>query len=311
MRKILVTAISGNVSNSILKILEKTEDEIFGCDVYNYPVGMDQVKLYWTSEWAADSDYIDNLLERCRKNQITHIIPVNESEISVIDKNRERFINAGIKLLINSSEIICTFMDKALTAKRLDQIPSICVPRTFFYDDFVEDGKSYIAKYRQSCGSKFLRRITYKSELENVKDKENLIIQEYIPDEENEYTVGVYSNGIKVETIIFKRKLQNGYTSFVELVLDDSIKKDAITIAKEIHLKGAINLQLRKYMGKNYIFEINPRISGTVGFRHQLNFNDLLWWLDLIDGKYDYNYDKKYTKAIGIRELNEKFLELE
>ena len=311
MRRILVTAISGNVSNSILKILEKTEDEIFGCDVYNYPVGMDRVKLHWKCDWAAASDYIENLLEKCRENEITHIIPVNESEIAIINENRERFKNEGIKILINSDEIICTFMDKALTAKRLKQIPGIRVPETFLYNNFEESGKRYVAKYRQSCGSKFLKILTYKSELKDGKDKEKLIIQEYVPDEENEYTVGVYSNGIKVETIIFKRKLQNGYTSFVELVSDDSIKKDAVTIAKEIHLKGAINLQLRKYMGKNYIFEINPRISGTVGFRHQLNFNDLLWWLDLIDGKYDYNYDKKYTKAIGIRELNEKFLEME
>ena len=46
MRRILVTAISGDVANGILKILQDTEDCVYGCDIYDYPVGMDRVITY-------------------------------------------------------------------------------------------------------------------------------------------------------------------------------------------------------------------------------------------------------------------------
>lgn len=307
MRRILVTAISGDVSNEILKILQETEDEIFGCDVYDYPVGMDRVINFWKSEWALSPNYLDSLLEKCKEFRITHIIPVNEMEIAVINKERDRFTEAGIKLIMNDSEVLKVFLNKYETVNYLKQINGVCVPQTYRYNDFIEDGKEYIVKLNSSCGSKYLKRITRYSEID-LDEREDFVIQEYIPDSEHEYTVGVFSNGMRLDTIIFKRKLKHGYTSFVELIFDEEIKKDVERIAKKIHLKGFVNVQLRKYQGKNYIFEINPRISGTAGFRHQLGFRDVLWWLDLVDGKVGYDYEAHYKSAIGLRELNEKFV---
>ena len=65
MRRILVTAISGDVANGILKILSETEDEIYGCDVNDYPVGMDKTKAYWKSDYAVSNCYVNNLLKKC------------------------------------------------------------------------------------------------------------------------------------------------------------------------------------------------------------------------------------------------------
>ena len=77
MRKILVTAISGDVSNGILKILRETGDEIYGCDINDYPVAMDKVKQFWKSDLALSPEYIENLILKCKELGITHLIPVN------------------------------------------------------------------------------------------------------------------------------------------------------------------------------------------------------------------------------------------
>lgn len=310
MRRILVTAISGDVSNEILKILQETNDEIYGCDVYDYPVGMDRVTRFWKSQWASSPDYLDSLLEKCKEFGITHLIPVNEVEIAVINEEREKFTQAGIRLIMNDPELIRIFLNKFETIEYLKQMEGVCVPLTYRPNEFVEDGKEYIVKLNSSCGSKYLKKITHCSEIE-IEEKEDFIIQEYIPDAEHEYTVGVFSNGGRIDTIIFKRKLKHGYTSFVELVTEEGIKRDVERIAREIHLTGFINIQLRVFKNKNFIFEINPRISGTAGFRHQLGFRDVLWWLDLVDGRTEYEYEAQYKQAVGLRELNEKFVILE
>ena len=311
MRKILVTAISGNVSNGILKALLDTDDIVYGCDIYDYPVGMDKVVKYWKSDMATSDKYIKNLLTKCKEYEITHLIPVNELEIREIRKNLLLFEEAGISVIINNPCIIDTFLDKYKTAHFLKKLDGIYVPDTCFYRDFVEDGKQYIVKLNNSCGSKLLKIFTKKQELDELGINENeCVIQEYIDEENEEYTVGVFSDGIQVSTIIFKRKLEHGYTSFVELVEDESIEKMAEKIAKEIDLKGYINIQLRKHDTKNYIFEINPRISGTVYFRHMLGFKDVIWWLNLLDGKEVKPYICTYSKAVGMRELSEKYVEL-
>lgn len=310
MRRILVTAISGNVSNGILKALQETGDVLYGCDVYDYPVGMDKVACYWKSLFAVEPNYINHLLSKCEEYQITHLIPVNEAEIKVINENRTIFAERGIKVLINDDFVVDTFLDKYETNKYLANIERISVPETFYAMDFNRRGKKFIVKLNASCGSKFLRIIDNKEELDGLNlEKNEYIVQEYI-DSEEEYTVGVFSDGNNISTIIFKRKLENGYTSFVELMQDDSIKNDVEAIAKSINLKGYVNIQLRKLNNKNYIFEINPRISGTVYFRHLLGFKDVIWWLDVLDGKNIPSYVCEYKEAIGMRELSEKYVVL-
>lgn len=309
MRNILVTAISGDVANGILKILQNTEDNVFGCDVYDYPVGMDRVVKWWKIDFASDENYIPNLISKCIENNITHIIPVNEKEISEIKKNIDLFQRKNIKVVINDGKIIDTFLDKYLTYKYLSDIKGVNVPKTFEIDEYVEDGREYILKLRNACGSKYIRKISSREELSDLPYPEGeFILQEYLPDEGQEYTVGVFSDGENVNTIIFRRKLKDGYSAFVEYVEDDTISNMAIQIAHNIKLKGYINIQLRKKRGLNYIFEINPRISGTVVFRDMLGFRDVIWWLDLTDGKRVPEYEKKWKRAIGIRELNEKYV---
>lgn len=309
MRRILVSAISGDVANGILKILKETDSVVFGCDINEYPIGMDKVSAYWKSDLAISSFYITNILEKCREYHITHFIPVNEQEIRVVNHNKKVFLDVGIKVMINAPFIIDTFLDKYRTYEHLKNLEGICVPETFRYSDFVEDGTEYVVKLNQSCGSKLFEVVRSRREIEKLGLKEEeFVIQKYLKNAEEEYTVGVFSNGEKIETIIFKRKLTHGYTSFVELVRDEKIEYEARQIAQCMELKGYINIQLRKNNGNNYIFEINPRISGTVYFRHMLEFKDVLWWLDLLDCNNDFEYKHPYKEAIGMRELSEKFV---
>lgn len=312
MRRILVTAISGDVANGILKILQETENSVYGCDIYDYPVGMDRVIAYWKSDAAVSPVYIENLLEKCREYQITHLIPANEVEIKVISKNLSLFQNVGIKVMINDPDMIETLQDKFKTVRMLDKIEGVTAPKTYLYNDFTEDGRTYIVKLRNSCGSKLLKKIKTIDEINELKvDVEDIVIQEYIDEEAQEYTVGVFSDGRDTSTIIFRRELKHGYTSFVELVEDEGIRDIAEKIVNYMDLRGYINIQLRKHGEKNYIFEINARISGSVYFQYMLGHNIVIWWLDLLDGKVGHVYENKYKRAIGIRELTEKFVIME
>lgn len=310
MRRILVTAIGGDVGHSILKCLYKTNDKLYGCDVVDYPVGGDLVEKYHKIELANHSNYINSILDICKLNSITHIIPVSEPEIIEISKNREVFIGNGIKLLINSEVVLSTCLDKYKTCVFLKR-HNLNAMNFSLYDEFVEDGQKHIVKLRRSCGSKLLKVFKYKSELNDTiekYDKDDLIIQDYIDADDSEFTVGVFKYSEDIRVIIFNRELQNGFTKFIELSHDQQIYELAVEVARLMDVEGSINIQLRKKDDNIYIFEINPRLSGTTNFRNKLGFQDVIWWLNAIDNEPIDSYDEKYESAIGIREMNEKII---
>lgn len=313
MRRILISAIGGDVGHSILKCLQKSNDYLIGCDVIDYPVGLDLVQKYYKISHATEEDYLERVLQICKDNQITHFIPVSEPEIKKVSDNRFLFNECGIKILINSEKIIDICLDKYKTGCFLNehniQKMKICLAK-----DYIDDGNNYIVKLRKSCGSKLLKVINNSEGLDeclNMYVAEDLVIQEYIDDSDEEYTVGIFGWNNDLRIIIFRRKLQGGFTKFVELVNDPVISSVCIKIAQVLELKGSINIQLRKKNNVCYVFEINPRLSGTTNFRNQLGFTDVIWWLEAIDGKTLNQYIPKYNYAIGIREMNEKFLIME
>ena len=103
----------------------------------------------------------------------------------------------------------------------------------------------------------------------------------YIDNIEGEYTCCVFRSSKKeLRSIIFKRILYGGYTSYGKVVENKNISNLIEEISKKLDLRGSINIQLRMKKNKPYVFEINPRFSSTVLFRHMLGFNDLIWSIE-------------------------------
>lgn len=305
MRRILVTAISGDIGNGICKILSETDCVLFGCDVNEIAVGMDLVSEFYRCSFAVDPGYTEEILNFCMQREIGYVIPVNEREIERLNQDRALFEQAGIKLVIQSEKVLSVCLDKYLTAKLLQEL-GITVPST--YPDAIDckDEECYVVKPRCSNGSKNIY-ITSGKKIHTQGLPEGSVAQELI-DSDEEYTVGVYRNGTVTNVIAFKRQLKNGYSNQVELQPEEMFADLARKIADGFQLTGYINVQLRMKDGVPYIFEINPRISGTVRFRHLLGYTDVLWWLDLVDGIDTEKYRCPYVQAVGVRELNEKFL---
>lgn len=304
MRRILVTAVSGDIGNAIVKILLNTDSVVFACDINEYVPCMNEVEEFWQCSYAVEKGYIDELLAKCQKYDIQYLIPTNEREIEAIDKNREYFERIGIKIVIQNTKVLQICLDKYKTMEFL-KANSIGVPDSFIDENMMESDKQYICKARRSNGSKKNCKISGRQK--ELFHKEEDIIQEFI-DSDEEYTIGVFRDNKTINTIIFRRQLKNGYSNLVKLQSDSEIEKLAKQVADIFDLRGYINIQLKRKAGNLFVFEINPRISGTVMFRHMLGFEDLLWWLDLLDGKSTPEYFCQYKDVVGIRELSEKIL---
>jgi carbamoyl-phosphate synthase large subunit len=313
VKRVLVTAIGGQVGHGILKCLDGYDGESYGTDINDFPAGIDRVTAFAKVPLAVEAEFIPTLLLLCKDWGITHLIPVNEQEILIIARNADTFKSNGINVLSLTAEQLNICSDKYTLPSVLKSF-GLNAPDSYSVDEFAPDGGQYIAKLRNSYGSRLTHIFETREQLMSIisQTKKEVVVQRYIPSPETEYTVGVFATEKEVRSIAFRRKLESGYTQFIELADNDSeFLKMAERIAENLGIIGSFNIQLRKNNGKYYIFEINPRISGTVFFRHILGFQDVRWWLAHSSNELLLPYDKKYTKAVGIREFNEKIISSE
>ena len=74
MKRILVTAIGGQVGHGILKCLDGYDGEIFGTDINDYPAGIDRVVSFRKVPFAIDPQFIPTIMQLCEDKGITHLM---------------------------------------------------------------------------------------------------------------------------------------------------------------------------------------------------------------------------------------------
>jgi carbamoyl-phosphate synthase large subunit len=160
------------------------------------------------------------------------------------------------------------------------------------------------------------------------------IAQEYIGTPDCEYTAcvlhsldGEYINSIAVKRMIMsslgnRLKIKNtthktelGQTLAIssgisqgEIGKFPAVTSQCVEIAQALHSKGPVNIQLRFVNNKVYVFEINPRYSGTTSLRAMVGFNEP----DIMIRKHLLNEpvqtDFEYKEGVILRGLEEQFI---
>lgn len=307
MRNILITGIGGDVACAIIRCLldNNKKDNIFGIDIKEYTPYMDLLAKTFIAPGYRDKEYMPYIKNLIKDYNITHFLPTSEQEIILADKERVYFEEQNVKILINTPLIVDICTSKYKTAEFLRN-HGIDAPMTFYAENYC-DGLEYpfIMKSDSGCGSKNLHVIHNEDEW-FLADKQGMICQQMVGSSDTEYTVGVFSNGKIVNSITLKRRLgYGGLSALVECCNIPAIDEIANKAAKAFGLRGSFNIQLRQDGEKYYIFEINPRLSSTTGFRHKFGFRDAVWWFDMMDGNLVPEFKKSVEGLIGVKVLDD------
>lgn len=314
-KTVLITGVGGDIGQSIIKCLREINYNfiLLGCDIDPYAAGKDEVEKFLIAPKTVETDrYFRFIRQNADRYKIRFIYPTTEAEIVFFNLHREYFQEREIIVFINRASIINTFFDKYKTIKFLKENDIPC-PDTFLVQDYDNQlDFPILIKPRRGCSSRGVVKINNKEEFDFYKKRiRNAIVQEYISNEDSEYTTGVFSNGGKVYSITFKRLLGfGGVSKIAQLIIDNKFFKLAEKIAHKSGLIGSMNIQIRKRKRKLLIFEINPRFSSTVYFRHCFGFQDVKWWLDIKENK-DIKYIPKFKNGVVVRTLSEKFFNLD
>ncbi|MCA6378176.1 MAG: ATP-grasp domain-containing protein [Cytophagales bacterium] len=280
---VLVTGCGGDIGQSIGKILKEIPliNNIYGIDISSKNAGSFIYPNFKVGLPIKHPDFFQFLNEFIKTNKIDLYIPMAEPELRHLTQvNRLDFFGQATMIHANRLALEIGF-DKLKTSEFLQQ-HGLPFPKTHIASDYVKMNLfPFILKSRSGSGGKNLYLINDRDDISYLQKKvllENYIVQEFLTQDSDEYTCGLFrSKAGEIRSIIFRRELTGGYSGFGEVIESEPITLLLNSIAQNINLQGSINVQLRMISDVPYVFEINPRFSSTVRFRNMFGFNDVLW----------------------------------
>ena len=329
---IMVAGIGGaSLGSEILKSLDLAEKyRVFGCDISKTAYGLYEEGFEKT--YLIDGqDYVKSVIAACRDAGATLLIPGGEAPMVLLSAQVQALNNAGIRLVCNNPNVIAICSDKAKNFKVLTSL-GITIPRTTTIEgkDSIESvGLPCVVKPATGTGGSALvffatdvaEALIYADYIRRMGGIP--IAQEYLSEEEGEFTVGVLSlpNGSVAGSIALRRALdaklsvimrsRGGVISsgYSQGYIDDfpDIRDQCEMLARAIGSTGPLNIQGR-LRGSMFIpFEINPRFSASTYLRALAGFNEVDIYLQaLLTGKTP--SVSSIRKGWYLRSLTEKFV---
>jgi carbamoyl-phosphate synthase large subunit len=286
MHRVLVTAVGGNIGQGVVKALRAGSREYFivGTDMEPRSAGFSFVDRACVTLAAGAPGMSAALTAIVETERIEAIYVCSPQELTFFSAARVGLERAtGARVLVNPEPVIRIGQDKFETARFLETHGFPC-PETALADDgpavdrLIERwGFPVIAKPRGGWTSVNVFTIPSRAALEAARVLvPDLVVQRYLPDATEEYTAGVVGSAAarRFAWIVLRRDLTQGTTYRTELVQDSAMGAQVVAMAQALGVEGACNFQFRIVDGLPFVYEINPRFSGTSGIRYLYGFND-------------------------------------
>lgn len=288
MQRFLVTGANGDIADAIGRVLAQAfpDAQRIGTEIEGaaqWPGSRTFSALHFLPR-GDSPDYCRALADLADQVDATLVIPTSEGELQALAQPGARGIRRP--LLMNDGTLVLRFLDKLATAQWLNEI-GIDAPRTTLLRDAQPSDLPFMVKPRHGRGSRGLEIVRSAARLAVVKAERegDAVAQALLEPDDAEFTCAIFRWHDDVRTLCMRRRLVGGMTAQIAVENNDSIASLLGRLAAKLPAQACINVQLRLTANGPRIFEINPRLSGTVMMRHLAGFSDLVWWINALSGR--------------------------
>lgn len=274
-----------------------------------------------------DENYIDCILEICKRHHINAIICLNDLELPILAANKARFDAVGVLPIVSRQEVIDICFDKYLTAQYVESI-GLKTPKTFINLEEAKNALSkgdlkfpLVLKPRWGSGSIGIEVVNDMDELDEVytmllkkvkksilatasRGNEYILIQQKIDGQEYGMDVMNDFNGSN-RGVSVKKKLamRAGETDKAQTVDNAEIRAIGRALGENLKHIGNLDVDVFEKDGKFYVLELNPRFGGGFPFSYEAGVNlplAIIEWLkgnDIDDSMLIPSYGKTFAKC--------------
>jgi carbamoyl-phosphate synthase large subunit len=267
--RVLVTGAGGPSGISILRDLDGEALELFAADIDPFAAGLYLVDAPRRAILPRGDDprFCGSLLEICRAESVAIVVPTVDSELLPLALDRERYADAGVRLVLASAGTLRTCLDKWALAERCRG--AVRVPDTWVVDAGFDPGAPdppVIVKPRSGSGSRGIRLVERRAELEALERDGTLLVQEHLPGTEYSLDVLAREDGHVAGVVPRARlKVDSGIAVTGRTLHDERLDTFAREVARLIGLTTVANVQAKEdASGTPALLEVNARFPGTM-----------------------------------------------
>lgn len=312
-----ILILSAGTRNKIVQYFVKTLNgmgKVIATDMSNLAPAIYEADKYYIVPKMTAPEYLDVVLDICKKEEITGVLSLIDPELSLLAENREKFEAIGTTV-IGSSYTLCEMsLDKFQMYSWLKTHGYRCAKSYMDKDAFFADVDAGVITYpvfvKPARGSASIS-ISKVYDRETVEllfaHEDGLMIQEFLDGQEIGADVYIDMVSHEVVSIFTKKKLKmragetDKAVSFKDEKLFDLIEQ----FVKEAGYSGQIDIDIFDVNGEYYISEVNPRFGGGYPHAFESGADHMKLIVHNLEGEANERVIGKYENGIYMMKYNE------
>ena len=312
-----ILILSAGTRNKVVQYFKEAvgeEGRVIATDCSNLAPAVYEADAFYLVPRITASGYLDRVLDICKKEKIDGVFSLIDPELSLLAKEKERFLQIGTTPIISPYELVETCFDKYEMFKLLQEMQ---IPTGMFYVDkevFYEDkaagkiGYPVFVKPVRGSASLNINKVTSDEELEVLfASYDNLMIQEFMNGQE--YGADVYIDMLsgKCTSIFIKKKIKMraGETDKSVSVKITALFELIQKFVEKCGFCGMIDMDIFKIGETYYISEVNPRFGGGYPHAYECGVNMPAQVIRNLQGQSNKKTVGRYKEGICMMKYNE------
>ncbi|MCT1797318.1 ATP-grasp domain-containing protein [Aerococcus viridans] len=273
-----ILILSVGTRNKIVQYFKKElngKGRVFASDASLLAPALYEADEYFITPRVGEENYLNIILNFCKKNSINGILSLIDPELSVIARNASKFLEIGTIPLVSDYDIVEMSFNKFTFNNYLKNNNFNFIKSYIKLNDFKEalnkgeiDFPVFVKPVAGSASIN-INKVHNLNEVELLFSQyDNLIIQEFMDGKEYgaDVYIDLYSNKPVSLFIKEKLKMRAGETDKSVSIINNRLSNLIIDFVQKVGYKGVIDIDIFEVDGQFYISEVNPRFGG--GYPH-------------------------------------------
>ena len=312
-----ILILSAGTRNKIVQYFVKTLNgmgKVIATDMSNLAPAIYEADKYYIVPKMTAPEYLDVVLDICKKEEITGVLSLIDPELSLLAENREKFEAIGTTV-IGSSYTLCEMsLDKFQMYSWLKTHGYRCAKSYIDKDAFFADVDAGVITYpvfvkpARGSASISISKVYDREMVELLfAHEDGLMIQEFLDGQEIGADVYIDMVSHEVVSIFTKKKLKMraGETDKAVSFKNEKLLGLIEQFVKEAGYSGQIDIDIFDVNGEYYISEVNPRFGGGYPHAFESGADHMKLIVHNLEGEANERVIGQYENGIYMMKYNE------
>ena len=315
-----ILILSAGTRNKIVQYFVKTLNgtgKVIATDMSNLAPAIYEADKYYIVPKMTAPEYLDVVLDICKKEEITGVLSLIDPELSLLAENSEKFEAIGTTVIGSSYKLCEMSLDKLQMYRWLETHGYRCAKSYMDKEAFFAEVDAGVITYpvfvKPARGSASISIYkVYDREMVELlfAHEDGLMIQEYLEGQEIGADVYIDMLSHEVVSIFTKKKLKMraGETDKAVSFKDEKLFALIERFVKDAGYNGQIDIDIFDVDGEYYISEVNPRFGGGYPHAFESGVNHMKLIISNLDGKVNKCSIGEYNDGIYMMKYHEVML---